>query len=103
MHTGLWWGNLNDRGCLDDLDVNGMVILKWIFEKWDGGTEWVVLAQVGNRWRNILNVVMQFMGHAIRGSLGLVGFLLASEQLLCPKEFIASRCQYGWLRYVTFT
>jgi hypothetical protein len=36
MHTGLWWGNLNEGGCLEGTVVNGRIILKWIFDKWDG-------------------------------------------------------------------
>jgi hypothetical protein len=30
MHTGFWWCNLKARGCLDDLGIDGRVILKWI-------------------------------------------------------------------------
>jgi hypothetical protein len=25
--------------------VDGRIILKWIFEKWDGGMDWIKLAQ----------------------------------------------------------
>jgi hypothetical protein len=32
----LWWGDVRERGYLKDLRVDGRVILKWIFEKWDG-------------------------------------------------------------------
>jgi hypothetical protein len=28
-----WWGNLRDRDHLEDIDVDGMIILKWIFKK----------------------------------------------------------------------
>ena len=37
MHTGLWGGNLRERDHLEDLDVDGRVILMWVFKKWDGG------------------------------------------------------------------
>jgi hypothetical protein len=33
VHTGLWWGNLRDGGHLDDLGVDGRIILNWIFKK----------------------------------------------------------------------
>jgi len=36
VHTGFWWGNLRERGHLEDLGVDGAIILKWICKKWDG-------------------------------------------------------------------
>jgi hypothetical protein len=36
MHTGFCWGDLRDRDHLEDLGVDGRIILKWIFKKWDG-------------------------------------------------------------------
>ena len=36
MHTGFWWGNLREGEHLKDQKVDGRIILKWIFEKWDG-------------------------------------------------------------------
>jgi hypothetical protein len=35
MHTGFWWGDLRERDHLDDLGLDGRIILKWIFKKWD--------------------------------------------------------------------
>jgi len=32
-HTGFWWGNLRER----DPGVNGRIILRWIFRKWNVG------------------------------------------------------------------
>jgi hypothetical protein len=29
-HTGLWWGILRETDYLEDLDVDGRTILKWI-------------------------------------------------------------------------
>ena len=45
MHTGFWWGNLREGGHMEDPDIDGRIILKWIFEKWDGGMDWIDLAQ----------------------------------------------------------
>ena len=36
MHTGFWWGTLRMRNSLEDLRVDGRIILKLIFNKWDG-------------------------------------------------------------------
>jgi hypothetical protein len=36
-YTGFWWGNLKERVHLGDLALDGMVILIWIFRKWDAG------------------------------------------------------------------
>ena len=37
MYTGLRWGNMRKRGHLGDPDVDGRIILGWIFRKWDVG------------------------------------------------------------------
>jgi hypothetical protein len=36
-YTGIWWGNLRGRGQLRDPGVDGRIILRWIFRKWDVG------------------------------------------------------------------
>ena len=33
MHAGLWWGYLKERFHLEDLGVDGKIILEWIFKK----------------------------------------------------------------------
>ena len=40
--TGCWWGSLRKRGHLGDQDVDGSIILRWIFMKLEGilGTGW---------------------------------------------------------------
>jgi hypothetical protein len=43
---------------LGDQGVNGRIILKWIFKKWDRGMDWIELAQDRGRWRALVNAVM---------------------------------------------
>ena len=33
VYTGFWWGNLSERGHLEDPDVDERIILRWIFRK----------------------------------------------------------------------
>jgi hypothetical protein len=49
--TQFWWGNLRKRDHWGDLDVEGRIILRWIFRKWKGvmgtGWSWLRIATVG--------------------------------------------------------
>ena len=60
MNTGLWWGNLRERDRLDDPDIDGRIIFKWIFRKWDGCMDWIDMNQSRDRWRAVVNAVMNF-------------------------------------------
>jgi hypothetical protein len=35
VHTSFWWGNVRERDHLEDPDVDGRLILRWIFRNWD--------------------------------------------------------------------
>jgi hypothetical protein len=41
VHTGFWLGNLKERDHMEQRT------LKWIFKQWDGGMDWIDLAQDG--------------------------------------------------------
>jgi hypothetical protein len=50
VHTGLYWENLREGDHLEEPGVEGRIILKWIFERLDGGMAWINLAQDRDRW-----------------------------------------------------
>jgi hypothetical protein len=44
---------------LEDPGVDGRIILKWIFKKWDrGGMDWIDMAQDRDRWPALVSAVM---------------------------------------------
>jgi len=51
-------GKPEERDHLEDPDMDGRIILIWIFRKWDGGKDWIELAQDTYRWKALVNVVM---------------------------------------------
>jgi hypothetical protein len=55
--TGCWWENLRERGHWGDPDVDGRIILRWIFRKFEGVGDWMVLAQDRDRWRALVSTV----------------------------------------------
>jgi hypothetical protein len=34
MYTGFWWGDQSEADHLEDLDIDGKTIIKWVFKKW---------------------------------------------------------------------
>jgi len=52
-YTGFWWGNLRVRDHMEDPGVDGWIILRWFFRKWDvgawTGSVWLRIGTVGGR------------------------------------------------------
>jgi len=59
--TGFLWGILGERDHWEDPDVDGRIILRWIFRKWDGGMDWIELAQDRKRCRALVNAVTKLL------------------------------------------
>ena len=58
MCAGFRWENTRERDHLEDVGIDGRIILKWIFMKWHGGVDWIDVAHDRDRWRAVLNAVM---------------------------------------------
>ena len=58
IDTGFWWGNLRERDHLECPGIERVVILKCIFKKRDGDTDWIYLAHDRGKWRTLVNAVM---------------------------------------------
>jgi hypothetical protein len=57
--TGCWWVSLRERGHWGGQDVDGRIILRWIFRKRDGvGMDLIDLSEDRDRWRALLNSAM---------------------------------------------
>jgi hypothetical protein len=52
MHIGYSWESQMGRDHWEDQDVDGWTILKW------DGRDWIDLAQDRDRWRALVNTVM---------------------------------------------
>jgi hypothetical protein len=61
IRTGFWWESLRERVHLEDPGVEGKIILRWIFRKWDRGMGWIDMAQDRDKWRARVKMVMNFL------------------------------------------
>jgi hypothetical protein len=53
--------NLRERDHWRNLGVDRRIILRFIFWKWDvGGMDWIELAQDRDKWRVLVNAVINF-------------------------------------------
>jgi hypothetical protein len=66
---------------LKDPGVDGRIILKWILERLDGGMDWINLAEDRDRWRTVVNAVMD-----LRVPQNAVNFLSSSGRFSFSKR-----------------
>ena len=59
VYIGFWWGNLRERNHLEDPDVDGNIVMAFQEVGWRG-MDWMKLAQDTERWRALVNAVMNF-------------------------------------------
>jgi hypothetical protein len=57
VHTGFGWGNLRERDHLGDPGLDGRIILSGSSRN-GMGHDWIDLAQDMDRWRALVNAVM---------------------------------------------
>jgi hypothetical protein len=79
--TGFWWESQRERDHLKDQGVDGKMGKKWTLGRLVGGVELIQLAQDRDRWRAVVNAVMNLrvlapQSQSVSQSVGwLVGWL----------------------------
>jgi hypothetical protein len=58
VNTEIWWGTLREGDYLEDPCAEGRIIFKWIFEKWTGMHGLDRFTQDTDRWRGVVNAVI---------------------------------------------
>jgi hypothetical protein len=57
--TGFWWGNLKEREQWGDPGIDRRIILRMNLQEVEyRGMDWIELAQNRDKWRKLLNAVM---------------------------------------------
>jgi hypothetical protein len=56
--TGFWGESLKENDHLEDQSVDGRMGSKWTLGRLVGRVEWIHLAQDRDRWRAVVNAVM---------------------------------------------
>jgi hypothetical protein len=70
VYAGYWWGNLKERGHLEDPGLDVRIILRWIFRKCD------VVAWTGSSWLRLWTVAVTCeCGNEASGSIKCGEFL----------------------------
>ena len=58
FYTEFWWVIIRERVHLEDPNINMRIILKWIYSKWNGNMDRIVLPHSTDRRLKLVNAVM---------------------------------------------
>jgi hypothetical protein len=61
MRTKFWFENSNRKDHLEDIGIDGSIILKLILRNGVWGVDWIYLAQARDCWRHPVNAVMNLL------------------------------------------
>jgi len=67
VHAGIWWGNVKVRNHLEDLGIDGKLILKWVSNESFGRT-WIrlICLKLRDKWREHVNALCTFGFYKMR-------------------------------------
>jgi hypothetical protein len=57
MHICFWWESQRERDHYEDQDISGWMIFRDLEIGW-GGVDWIGLAQDRDKWRALVNAIM---------------------------------------------
>jgi hypothetical protein len=77
---------------LEDLGLDGRIILKMDLQEVRWGMDWIGLAQSSGTSRELVNVKINFRLHKLRGNSGLAAYSLASLEGLYSMELAGISC-----------
>ena len=82
VHAGIWWGDLRECDQLEDIGLNGTIVLKLIFKIWDGDMDWFYLAQDRDTWQAFVNAAMNLWVFIKCGEFVLFCCLFGTRRLI---------------------
>ena len=74
---------------LENLGIDGIIILKLISKQQVGGLGWIGLAENGHKWQAHVNAVMNISFHKMWVFFCLAEELLASRERLCCMDLVS--------------
>jgi hypothetical protein len=82
-------GKPEKRNDWEDQGACGRITLRRILEIRFGGVVWIGLAHNRDKWRALLNAVMNFVSHRMLGNYPIATQLMASRVVLSSVELVS--------------